>query len=241
MVERSRRPRASPACGASPGGRWPACRWPRTLTLALIGLTLVLALIAALRIGNLYSARQDYEDTLARTYELESASSRLLAAGVIEETASSAVGPRRAVRAGRAERAFGEPAANELRARAGRPGQRAPRTRAGAAQRRDGAWRRAPGDREPAAARPGSRAGSTAPGGAGDDLIARQRTRRARARDSVRDDTRTALLVAAVAGGLALLGALALIAALIGSIRRPLDEPRHGHAEARGRATCRSA
>ena len=52
-----------------------------TLTLSLVGLTLVLALVAALGIGNLYEARQDYEDSLARTYELESSSSRLLAAG----------------------------------------------------------------------------------------------------------------------------------------------------------------
>ncbi len=63
-----------------------------TLTVALVGLTLVLAVIAALAIGNIYSARQGYEDTLARTYELETASARVLAAGVIEETALTASG-----------------------------------------------------------------------------------------------------------------------------------------------------
>jgi cell division protein FtsX len=69
-----------------PGGVLRRLPLARTLTLSLVGLTLVLALVAALAIGNLYEARQDYEDALARTYELESASSRLLAAGVIEET-----------------------------------------------------------------------------------------------------------------------------------------------------------
>ena len=59
---------------------------------------------------------------------------------------------------------------------------------------------------------------------ASEDLAARQRERRADARDETRDDSRSALLTAAGAGVLALLGALALIAALIGSIRRPLDD-----------------
>ena len=47
-----------------------------TLTIALIALTLVLALIAAIGIGKIYSARQDYEDAIARSYELQSSASR---------------------------------------------------------------------------------------------------------------------------------------------------------------------
>ncbi len=46
----------------------------RSLTLALVGLTIVLALAAAAGIGGIYSARQDYEDSLARAYSLEAAS-----------------------------------------------------------------------------------------------------------------------------------------------------------------------
>ena len=50
-------------------------------------------MIAALGIGSLYSARQDYEDELARTYELESRPRALLAAGVVEEAALRERGP----------------------------------------------------------------------------------------------------------------------------------------------------
>src|SRR5439155_12373945 len=59
----------------------------RTLRLLLLGLTLLLGTIAAIAIGNLYRARQHYEDKLARAYDLQVASSRLLADGAIEEDA----------------------------------------------------------------------------------------------------------------------------------------------------------
>ncbi len=57
----------------------------RLLLLALVGLTLALAAVAALEIGALYTARQDYEDDLARTYAGEVAAANLLAAGVVEQ------------------------------------------------------------------------------------------------------------------------------------------------------------
>lgn len=191
-----------------------------TLTLALIGLTLVLALIAALGIGNLYAARQDYEDDLARTYEVESASSRLLAAAVIE----GAVLPRRdRTSAGarrRARQVFESQAAEVLAlAQGDRQSERLVRDRI-AAQRR---VRRLANRRDPAAGRQlaeAIRSGRAA----SDDLVARQRERQEQARDTAGDRTRTALITAIGAGALALLGALTLIAALIGSIRRPLDE-----------------
>ena len=80
----------------SSGSRWCSAWWRR------------------LGIGNLFEARQDYEDELARTYELQSASSRLLAAGVIEETSfrergAGARGARR--RAARGLRRGGRPGA----------------------------------------------------------------------------------------------------------------------------------
>ena len=89
-----------------------------------------------------------------------------------------------------------------------------------------------PGRRRPPAA---TLAGRRAPNGglaqtiyvartANDDLAKRQRIRRAQSRDEASDRTRSAVITVVVAGGLALLGALALIVALIGSIRRPLDE-----------------
>jgi signal transduction histidine kinase/CheY-like chemotaxis protein/PAS domain-containing protein len=194
-----------------------------TLTLALVGLTLVLALIAGLGIGSIYSARQDYEDALARAYELESSSSRLLAAGVIEEAAlrrrdRGAAGARREAR-----RAFDAQASQSLTLAGGDgPSVRLVRSRAGAERRLralSAALRRRPSR---ATARRVT-AAITRARGLTTRLGARQRVRRDAARQTARDDTRSAILVAAGAGLLALIGALALIVALIGSIRRPLD------------------
>ena len=52
----------------------------------------MLALAAAAGIGGIYSARQDYEDALARAYSLEAASLALFAAGVVEQAALQAPG-----------------------------------------------------------------------------------------------------------------------------------------------------
>ena len=194
-----------------------------TLTLALVGLTLVLALIAALGIGNLYSARQDYEDALARSYELESAVSRLLAAGVIEETAFRLNGPGAAPVRRRAREAFTAQAAEALTlARRDTESVRLVRERI-AAQRRARRLATSPRGRPTAAQRALAEAIFVARE-VDDDLVARQRARRASARETARDKTRTALATALAAGALALLGAITLIAALISSIRRPLDE-----------------
>jgi two-component system sensor histidine kinase BaeS len=67
-----------------------------------------------------------------------------------------------------------------------------------------------------AAARPGARAPLAA-------LDARQRVRIAAARDRAAADQRSAIVAIATGGGLALLAALALVAALLASVRRPLD------------------
>lgn len=194
-----------------------------TLTLALVGLTVALALIAALGIGNLYSARQDYEDSLARTYELEAASARLMAAGVAEEVAltSTAVGsdgPR-----ARAQGAFRDRAREALRLASGdRASVRRVRVRIAIQERARGLAESARRTRSPSATRQLTRSLFQARR-ANDGLAGRQDDRRAAARDTARDRTRTALLTAAGAGVLALLAAAALIAALISSIRRPLD------------------
>lgn len=195
-----------------------------TLTLALLGLTLVLALVAALGIGNLYETRQDYEDALARSYELESASSRLLAAGVIEETSFRERGARARGARRRAAGAFDAVAAQALSlARTDPESERLVRARLSAERRARRLADRIPATgRAPAAERRLAEAIFVARE-ASEELIARQRTRRADARQTARDDSRSALLTAAGAGALALLGAMALIAALIGSIRRPLD------------------
>src|ERR1700704_1011523 len=59
----------------------------RSFQVALLSLTLALAVIAALGIAALYDARQRYENRLAATYELQTAGARLLAAGVVAEAA----------------------------------------------------------------------------------------------------------------------------------------------------------
>jgi two-component system sensor histidine kinase ResE len=197
----------------------------RTLVLALMGLTLALAVIAALGVGRLYAERQQYEDALARSYELEATAARLEAAGVIEESAllrSDAAA--RAVRR-RAREAFSARAEEALRLAGGdAPSRRLVRRRI-IAQRRA---RRAVA----AAASSGPGGASTQPlrralrrtRAASDGIVARQRSRREQAREQAAAGTRTALLTTAGAGGLGLLGALGLVFALIGSIRRPLED-----------------
>ena len=187
--------------------------------VALVGLTVLLGLIAAIAMGNLYAARQVYEDRLARAYELEAASSRLLASGVIEEAALVSGG--RAARTRRAAaRAFDAQARSALRlARGDAPSRRLVRARV-RAQRRA---RRLAGDTSRRARRALAR--TLAAARRGDQrLTSRQAARRARARDRAAGDSRRALITAAVAGALALLGALAVVGVLVASIRRPLDD-----------------
>jgi signal transduction histidine kinase/ActR/RegA family two-component response regulator len=173
----------------------------RSFQIALLGLTLALAVIAALGIAALYDARQRYEDRLADTYEVQAAGARLLAAGVVAEA--------------------GRRTADTPTARAQRRQAEAALAAAG-----DEARRLARGD--PASARLVQRALATgdvrslAPA-----LDARQRNRRAAARDHASADTRRAFLTIAVAGGLAVLAALALATLLIGVLRRPLDQLVH--------------
>ena len=195
----------------------------RTLTLSLVGLTVVLALIAALGIGNLYSARQDYETDLARSYELESAVSRLLAAGVIEESGFRA-GAAAAAARGRARDAFSEQAREALTLASGdAPSRRLVRERI-AAQRRARQIASGSGGRRSAGAERRLAEAIFIAREVGDDLAARQRARRGEARRRARDKSRTALITAIGGGVLALAGAVALIAALLGAIRRPLDD-----------------
>src|ERR671914_2191229 len=119
-------------------GRAAFARLPlgRTIRLALVGLTLLLAALAAVAIGNLYDARQRYEDELARAYELEASSSRLLAAGVIEEASFGTRGSGAGESRRRAAAAFDAEAKRALAlARGDAESQRLVRARIGAQQR----------------------------------------------------------------------------------------------------------
>jgi signal transduction histidine kinase/CheY-like chemotaxis protein len=196
----------------------------RALVLTLVGLTLALAVIAALGIGGLYAERQDYEDALARSYELEATAARLQAAGVVEEgalarTDGASPAARRISRA-----AFSSRARQALRLATGDPRSgRLVRRRIAAQQDARRAALAARRSRTAATGRRFARA-LTGARAAGDGIALRQRARREDAREDAGDGTRAALLTAAGAGALGLLGALGLIVVLIGSIRRPLDD-----------------
>lgn len=194
----------------------------RVLQLALLGTCVLLAFIAALGVGALYEARQEYEDRLARAYELEAAASRVLAAGVIEEAAlqarATADARRRAALTFDAQAnaalafAQGDPASERL-VRSRVQAQRRARRSAAAVRRSDG--RR--GQRDLTDALVEARAFSAR-------ISERQQARRAEARERATDETRDALLIVAIAGGLALIAVAGLVGTLVAGMRRPLEE-----------------
>src|SRR5205085_4158860 len=89
----------------------------RSFRLALLGLTLTLAVLAGAGVARLYDARQHYEDQLGEAYALEASAGGLLAAGVVEEaTIRTTHGrPNAAPARRRAEAAFNRAAAQTAR------------------------------------------------------------------------------------------------------------------------------
>jgi len=190
----------------------------RSLRLALVGLTIVLAAVAALGVAGLYSARQGYEDTLARTSSLSTAAANLLTAGVVgAEVARGAPSGQSA----QARATLAAAAALAGRLAAGDP----PSLRLLAAQlaAAEHAVSLAAAPTSPGSARAVASALGRARAAA-DGLQARQLARQRRARADAASRSRRAVLLVAIAGALALLCALALVSALISGMRRPLDE-----------------
>ncbi len=188
------------------------------LRLALIGLTLVLALIAVLGVASLYGSREDYEAELSRAYALEATSSRLLAAGVVEQTAALSGGAEARRNSERAMRIFDREAeaAREL-------AEQDPRSAALLADRiavqeqlRRLSSRSGQSSRREAATREARRLGEA--------LAERQEARRAEARDDASSETRRAALTIAAALALALAAALLLVRDLLMRVRRPLGQ-----------------
>jgi len=183
----------------------------RSLRLALLGLTIVLAAVAAGGVAFLYSTRQDYEDRLAEGYQLQTAASRLLAAAIVEEaTLRTATGD-----AGKAQRAAARRAFDVTLADARRLASKDPqsaRLLEAAARNQEGVRAHPRADTAPLSGRDSIVA-----------LAARQRTRLSDARDAAADDSRTAVLAAGAGGVLALIAALMLVAAMVGAVRRPLE------------------
>ncbi|MBV9838405.1 MAG: HAMP domain-containing protein, partial [Solirubrobacterales bacterium] len=192
----------------------------RSLRLALTGLTLVLALIAALGVSALYGSRQRYENSISRSSALAAAAANLSAAGVAEEEVlrdarGPGAGPARAAAAAQ----FRSAAATA----SGLARDDTPSARLVAAEI-------AAEDRARTLGAHGRFVLATAPGGPFASaralavrLQARQQARQLTARDQARSDSRKSLLLIVAAGLLAIIGAVSLVTLLIGAMRAPLD------------------
>jgi signal transduction histidine kinase/HAMP domain-containing protein len=203
---------------AAPQGRSIAL----TLRVALLGLTILLAIIGALGIAALYDTRQEYEDTLAASSALEVSSANLLAATVALEANLASDRSRAAARAVQLSARAVVNRGNEVRRLAADDGpSRALAARIAPAIRdarllaerptndtfRSRARRELRGVRRAVAA-----------------LSVRQQTRREEAHHRVSSRSRTATVAIGVSAGLALLGVLAFLTLLIRTMHRPLDE-----------------
>jgi signal transduction histidine kinase/DNA-binding response OmpR family regulator len=193
----------------------------RSLRLALIGLAIALASVAAAGIASLYSARQRYENVLARSSDLGTAVSNLTSAGVVQvEIAHDATGPLAPAARKQAAAAFARSAQAATALAASDPvsarllAHQISLQRLAVAQAQRGRLKSAS-----AGGGTLSRAAAVA-----DRLQSRQRVRQQEASDQDRNQSRDAITVAIVAGVLAMIAALILIAGLVRSMRRPLDE-----------------
>jgi signal transduction histidine kinase len=194
----------------------------RTLRIALLGLTVGLAVIGAIGIAALYNARQDYEDSLSDTSALEVASATLLTAAVaLEANLTRPQTPQATGFVARSARALNRDAARvsalaqtDARSRALAapiaPAQRAARVLARLPKR--------PSTRTKTARRlePVRVAVS--------QIAARQGARRAAAHADATRRTRTAVAAIGLGAGLALVSVLAFLTLLIRTMRRPLDD-----------------
>ncbi len=193
----------------------------RSLRLALVGLTVALAVVAALGVSSLYSARQRYENTLSASSSLATAAANLSAAGIAEQEVLRDVHGARAAAARRQVAATydAEASTATVLARPDPVSARLVRGQIGA----ESAARAlaAAGHFATANASTGPLAHARALAAA---LQTRQQAREAAARRRAASDSRRAIVLLVVAGVLALAGALVLISALVGGMRGPLDE-----------------
>ncbi|HEY4099043.1 MAG TPA: ATP-binding protein, partial [Baekduia sp.] len=184
----------------------------RSIQLALLGLTIALTAIAGFGVGALYSSRQHYEDQLGRAFEVKAQAGQLLAASVVEEATL------------RAQRSGGTSASTELRARRAYEQQLAVSRRRASDDPQSLALLDRAATAQAALRRPKAPSGAAlaarAPIAA---LSRRQDERLASADHAARNDSRKALAAITAAGGLALAGAIALVALLLAGVRRPLE------------------
>ena len=191
----------------------------RSLRLALIALTLALAVIAALGVASLYNSRQSYENKLEQTSSLAIAAANLAGAGIAEEEVlRDARGPQSAAARAQVAAAYKSAAQTATaQATSDQISERLVRAQLAAQNQARALALANPG--ATAVTGPLARARTLAT-----QLQQRQITRQNEARTQARADSRRALLLIIIAGALAVIGALALITVLVRSMRQPLDE-----------------
>jgi signal transduction histidine kinase/DNA-binding NarL/FixJ family response regulator len=192
----------------------------RAFRLALIGLTLALVVVAGVGVASLYNSRRSYEATLTRSASLAIEAANLSAAGVTEaEVLRDVQGPSAPAARQRAADLYRQAAAvAAVLARPDPPSSRLVHDEVGAQARAR------------ALAAAGQLAAAIASGGPlataqrfATALERRQQVRQATAQRRAHTDSRHAILLVVIAAVLALIAALSLIAALVSSMRRPLD------------------
>jgi len=76
----------------------------RTVALALVGITILYAVLVSLGVAALYQSRQRYEDDVSATYALQAGAEHLLAVAAIEQTTARMAGGHRGAPARRSAR-----------------------------------------------------------------------------------------------------------------------------------------
>jgi signal transduction histidine kinase len=194
----------------------------RTLRLALIGLTLGLAAIGAIGLAALYNARQDYEDLLSSTSQVEVAAASALTATVALQANLSR--PRSHSAATFVARAAGEldgAAARVLRLSQADVASHIQARRIGPARRAARALAAHP---TPATTRAAAARTLPTVRDAMRRLALRQGARRTAGHARATRRSRSALIAIGLGAGLALVAVLAFLTLLIRTMRRPLDD-----------------
>lgn len=191
------------------------------MRLALVALTLLTAAVAGLGVAQLYGARQRYERSLAADSQLAVAAANLQSAGILlEEIARDLPGAGGAAARAKAVAVYHRAALSALTLARDDPPADALLHREIADQKR--ARSLASAGRTAAADAPLGPISAAAKTDAALQVTLGAQT--AQARQHARAQSRRALVLVVIAGVLALLGTLGLISALVGAMRRPLDE-----------------
>jgi NtrC-family two-component system sensor histidine kinase KinB len=195
-----------------------------------IGFAITFALLAGVTVigvGRLFQLRQDFEDSLTRSYQTEVAGEHMRQAFLVEQTALRGAGvvPRvTRARFREATRTADAANADALALAAGDDEARAQLRRRVAAEQRWRARVAAPllGGRAPPARRQERLAQNVID--AGNKVIAAEGARREQLRSNVSDDTRKTALLVGVGLVSGLIAAVLLFSGLISSMRRPLEQ-----------------